>query len=478
MILLSIYFCSKRWDKKLRKLSPSNKRNKYSRAKIFGVSVTGFIINIYMMSLDIVAIRTVTDDDSIVPEKRLISLPYIVFGIGGAMFVVSGVFWLLTFIRKKTRFCFMALTTLGPTYTLIIHLPYIMIAFLNDAYHASSVFIFYTIVAFVLFGALELTYGTYQTLLINAENGKHRIDTMALSARDRVRMLYNGQEVRCEPTFHFPRGTRLKTEFLKVKEQTLDIGSIVLQAEDYNRFKAHYNEHITGLTIQFVQNEANGEANQDDDHLLSTSIPCSFKSVTDDEELRVVIEVPLDTELQVDEVDENSCTITFQGEHRSLNVNKGEMVMQGISATCLKSIKTKIGIKAIFYATIPIFIALLLALIALVTAVLVLIPINNAFSDAPNRLIGFYQSVVIVVGAYLVYKNFFKKNPSIENVVQDRETRLSSESIPEDDDDWQHLSKDERVTKFYSKVVDMVANHGDLNQLKLHLSNIEQHLKK
>ena len=48
--------------------------------------------------------------------------------------------------QKKTIFIFFAISILGPTLSLELHLPYILIAYLNDAAYASSMFIFYTVI--------------------------------------------------------------------------------------------------------------------------------------------------------------------------------------------------------------------------------------------------------------------------------------------------------------------------------------------
>lgn len=50
-----------------------------------------------------------------------------------------------------------------------------------------------------------------------------------------------------------------------------------------------------------------------------------------------------------------------------------------------------------------------LVLIGMTTATLVVIPISRAFSDAPNRLLGVYETVIFVAGAYIAYKGSFKK---------------------------------------------------------------------
>ena len=49
----------------------------------------------------------------------------------------------------KHQYFALAISTVGPIFTLVIHLPYIAIAYLNDAAYATSTFIYYTVVLFV-----------------------------------------------------------------------------------------------------------------------------------------------------------------------------------------------------------------------------------------------------------------------------------------------------------------------------------------
>lgn len=94
----------------------------------------------------------------------------------------------------------------------------------------------------------------------------------------------------------------------------------------------------------------------------------------------------------------------------------------------------------------------------MITAALVIIPISKAFSDIPSRLLGFYQTAIVLVGAYLIYKNFFKKRPSIELAIKKREDFIPTKMI-RSRGEWEQLSKDEKVEQFYSRFVDIVANY-------------------
>lgn len=173
---------------------------------------------------------------------------------------------------------------------MIVHLPYIAIAYLNDASYATSIFIYYTITMFVLFGVLDLTYGTCQGAILHAQR----------------------------------------------------------------------------------QNDPGDDG----------CIKCCPKSPT--------------------------------------------------------------GRRCAFIFIIPTFTLVILSLTCMITAALVIIPISKAFSDVPNRLLGFYQTAVVFVGAILIYKNYFKKKPSIEFAVKDREDLIPTKAVTSRGE-WEQLLKDEKV---------------------------------
>ena len=109
----------------------------------------------------------------------------------------------------------------------------------------------------------------------------------------------------------------------------------------------------------------------------------------------------------------------------------------------------------------------ILVLAGMIAAMLMIVPIANAFSDAPSRLQAFYQTAAVVVGVYFVYWNFYKKNPSIDSVISEREGCFHNQARLQIQ--WDTLSEDERVKEFYAKFVDIVMNYvpiaGENHQL-------------
>ena len=77
---------------------------------------------------------------------------------------------------------------------------------------------------------------------------------------------------------------------------------------------------------------------------------------------------------------------------------------------CECTVKTKKGLTCVL---LFVSIIILLGLVALIACYLVLIPINKAISDAPNRLLSIYQSGGFAIGSFIVFKviaYFYNKN--------------------------------------------------------------------
>ena len=283
--LLIIYHNTKHWDEKLENLSKINNANKFSQAKIFSVAITMLTINLYILFLDGAASYAWGNKESDIKESGTLSSLHVIvplidvlafiYCVGLCTFGLCSQFELCLKDRLYKLYTFLALSTLGPSLSVVIHLPYILIAYLNDATYASSIFIYYTVTVFILFGALDLSYGTFM-----------------------------------------------------------------------------------------------GALNQNTSPLYNK---CGKKGII----------------------------ITF----------------------------------AIF---ILIFTIAIVVLMGMITATLVLIPISKALSDAPNRLFGFYQIIIVLIGAYYAYKKLFHKNPSLESVVEETEENITGKS-------WKGLSNNEKL---------------------------------
>ena len=343
IILLIMYYSTKRWDKKLSNLATSESRDRHTQSNIFAVSLTMMVINIYAIALDITAIVTnvpCKDESDIHEPKILCKLPYIVFGVD----VLGGFVWIICSFSAMISSCFkadrnhdeeempnntltesncskqkqyflLAVSTLGPTATVVIHLPYIFIAYLNDAEHATSMFIYYIIVVFVIFAALNFAYITCQR------------------------------------------------EIVAIKHEIEEDGTVIFRK------------------------------------------CCSKK------------------ERQI---------------------------------CCIKATYSIV--------VFPVFLLLILFLIGMITTAIFTTQITRSFDDTSNRLLGFYQTVIVLIGAYLLYNKYFKTKPSIESAVKKRDHAIPYKG-EKDKGTWIKFSKKEKMEKFYDHFVDIIAKEACSNGL-------------
>ena len=269
----------------------------------------------YMYILDILATYTLQNKPAVLQSRNIDEnvLPYMVLGYDSffiLIWLVCHIFNCYARISKDStkegnndsanegnndsakdgnnKYAFLAISIVSPVLVFVVHVPYIAIAYLNDVSHATSMFIYYTVVAFVLFGTLDLSHGAYVGLLLKKQG-----------------------------------------------------------------------EHV----------------------------------------------------------------------HR----------------------RTACGITGMIGLT-----TLTLLLIGMITAALVTVPISKAFTDTSNRLLGFYQTALVLIGAYLFYRNVFKKKTTLESEVDKRDKHIKSEG---DDDHWQTLSKHQKLEKVYSHVLDILADY-------------------
>lgn len=319
-ILLWTYRVTHHWDKKLMRLSKRSRANKYAQSKIFSVAVTTGVLIVCVLVLDCLGIKTLRENKPVLQTRNIDDrlLPYMVLVFD----VILSAVWLLCWIcscgkwiqnyrnfdyanDESAEYLLLALSILPTVISFTVHLPYITIAYLNDASHATSMFIYYILVVFAFFSAIDLTYSTYIDALIIAR-----------------------------------------------EKQPQDTGT--------------GNEH--GLRRIF------GFYNQ-------------------------------------------------------------ERRIQNLSA----------------FGT-PAFAILIVFLVGMTTAALVTVPISKAFTDTSNRLLGFYQTAFVFIGAYVVYKSLFEKKP-IEIAIENRRTPVRNG----DAEQWKNLTKDEKIAELYSCVMDILA---------------------
>ncbi len=154
VLMLWIYFNTNRWDEILIKLGKKPKLYIESKSKIFGIALTVGILMLYILVLDFIAVATMMDKIHILTDRNIDDkdLPFIVLLLDLLMAMIWGSCCIFSRCCKKVesdgvnifkyRYLLLSISTVGPIFTLVTHLPYIVIAYLNDASYASSIFIY------------------------------------------------------------------------------------------------------------------------------------------------------------------------------------------------------------------------------------------------------------------------------------------------------------------------------------------------
>ena len=169
VILLVMLSTMKEWHKKLEDLSKNKESNVSRQAKIFGVAHTMLLINVYILVLDGLALYTQSHKKQDIHKPKILgTLPPIVtsFDMLGMLFCLgcyfSGQCSQICCRGSVVFYLCLTISTLGPMMSLASHLPYIFIAYLNDSEHATSIFIYYTIILLTIFATLDISYSSYR----------------------------------------------------------------------------------------------------------------------------------------------------------------------------------------------------------------------------------------------------------------------------------------------------------------------------
>ena len=104
-----------------------------------------------------------------------------------------------------------------------------------------------------------------------------------------------------------------------------------------------------------------------------------------------------------------------------------------------------------------------LSLVVVITVYFVIIPINKSISDAPNRLVGIYQSGGFLIASFVIYKLivFFytvNRRSSIDNAVVKWTKPLKH---GEDKAIWDAKSSEDKIGDFYEVVVQIISTKAE-----------------
>jgi hypothetical protein len=353
---------------------------------------------------------------------------------------------------KKWDF-FLKLSSVGPVLILLMHAPFISNAYLVDAFHASSVFIYYS--AVILIGFLLLKKIAIHTCLSSVWQAKHA--KWGKSMKDTKVTLCHGTL-----TFSKTKGGS-KTVQLIGGDLTLTCDEAILVRRKQiigNDIKVKKGE----LTLS--NNNANFESMDSVEELYIEEGTLHLKHTQwylDDGE--TAIDVEKGTKIKL--AKGGTLKVSYKeanGEH-SLVLQEGKLMGKGSRCIgCTKCLSSVPGAASCFISATIVMILVFLSLLGVLAFYFVLIPINMSISNAADRLVGINHSFFVIVGALFAYKTLFKSpEPSgIQEALKERKKPLTEGARKKPGAQWASLSDKEKLNEFYGIVVDIVTHYRNV----------------
>ena len=464
LIVLLVIFMSyignyhKLWLKKLKKIAEENVDSQQKEALLISITVISILITAYILILDILALNRYINNrknNQIISDK-LFHVPVAVFvcdavfALLSAVFIIVILFFCYCFYGcvhcrellscKVYHYVFLVLIIACQIIIFVTHIPFITIAFINDAYHAGSIFIFY-IVSFLLFlSVIEVSYHTYKRMIpICVKKGvKLKLDSSTLEILE---------SKDSEETSDSERGVLLQNPFkLKLRKAKVTEMNVDITFQDNKVVKGK----ITNMKIVF-----------DSKHMDDATFETLKNLHSQTQKLRLECTLVLQNKKEIDASgDCKDCDFKNGDEEDKYIIIIKECELINDSGIMLHDAVKDLGKNKLVFAqtfciimSMVILCILTLCGIVLTAAYLVLIPINRSISDAPNRLIGVYNTVFLIIGVYIAYKALFKQKTSLKSVVQNSKASLSNKK---NDQQWSLLSKEEKLAEFYRTRAEMI----------------------
>ena len=466
-----------------RRCNETKINNIKQQSTIISISIVSFHLLIYILALDGVALynRENPPDQEINaiyqneepgdPFSILYNLPLIVmtFDIIAALFsflmLVTAILHRSVRIFKpekkklsKRWVLFLRLSSVGPVLSFLMHAPFVTNAYLNDAFHASSIFIYYSVSIFV--GFLLLKQVAIYTCLSSVWYAKrektiHMDNTKVILSCGELNFKKNGSG--------FVQSVQIAggNLTLNCNEAKLVRKSLILVND--NHIKVREGQLTLSINNKLKTNLVNTDSDEEL-HIEGGSLQVQQMWGHDDEEAATDVE-SYGTKVKLGKGGTLKVHVAYNeinGQHCFV-VKGGELVGKDLRCMCFtKWLNTVSGAAICFILTTIVMALLFLSLLAILACYFVLIPINMSISNAGNRLIGVYQSFFVIVGALFAYKTLFKSEQSksesnpIEQAVKRRKMPFTENAQGAE---WGSLPDKEKVDEFYRVVVDIVAQH-------------------
>jgi hypothetical protein len=157
--IIFFYVCSKSANEKdwYKKILKEKQTTFYAMA-----SISPFV-NIYILALTCQAARvwnTLSDELQDLHDTESTRGPLVILGLADCIFTLANVISLIVYAINKCCDCYeenkriyiLTIPILCSLISIIGHGTFITVAYLNDGYHASSIFIYYSVILFIAYG--------------------------------------------------------------------------------------------------------------------------------------------------------------------------------------------------------------------------------------------------------------------------------------------------------------------------------------
>ena len=445
------------------------------QSTVISISIVSFHLLVYIVALDGVALynRENPPDQEISviyrneepgdPFSVLYNLPLIVMIFDVIVAIFSFAMLVTALLQCSIRFfkpekklskrwvLFLRLSSVSPVLALLMHAPFILNAYLNDAFHAHSIFIYYSVSIFI--GFLLLKKVAIYTCLSSVRQARH-------AEWEKPIYMNNTNVTLCQGTLKFKKNGSGSVQTVQIAE-----GNLTLNCDEANLVRKRLilvnDNHIKVGGGQLILSKNNNNIFKSTDlneelHVEGGSLQVKWCTSHGDEEAGIDVEYGTKVKL----AKEGKVTVAYKEINGQccLVVKGGELAGKDLRCMCFtKCLNTVSGAATCFILTTIVMVLLFLSLLAILACYFVLIPINRSISNAADRLAGIYQSVLVIVGALFAYKTLFKSEPSgIQEAVVGRKKPLTEGA---QGTEWRLRSDKEKLDEFYSIVVDIVAQH-------------------
>jgi hypothetical protein len=346
---------------------------------------------------------------------------------------------------------FLKLSSVGPVLILLMHAPFISNAYLVDAFHASSVFIYYS--AVILIGFLLLKKIAIHTCLSSVWQAKHAKWEKSMKETE---------VTICHGTLKFKNlgsGNTVQTVQLAGGNLILTCDEAILVRKQFivNHVKVKEGE----LTLSNNNAKFNSADSLEELYIEEGNLHVKHAQWYHDDE-EAAIDVEYGTKLKL--AKGGTLKVSYKeanGEH-SLVLQEGKLMgKEPRCIRCTKCLNSVPGAASCFISATIAMVLFFLSLLGVLAFYFVLIPINMSISNAADRLVGIYHSFFVIVGAIFAYKTLFKSpEPSgIQEALKERKKPLTEGARKKPGAQWASLSDKEKLNEFYGIMVDIVAQH-------------------